>query len=170
MDTVRGRSDRSRLLPVIQAAFVLALLAGAAGAEQPLDGMVFAGEFGDKDKRADRADTLYFADGMFWSENCVPCGFAPAPYWVRRTSEGVWFRGTLSSSARGTFTYLGLYDGRGLTVDIHWTRKRWYRTIDRDFWFRGRRVSAALADSPDKVGALAASAAKRPPKGLDCSP
>lgn len=103
----------------------------------PLDGLVFTGEFGPEGEPADRTDTLYFGNGRFWSENCIPCGFPPGIYRVRRADGAIRFQGKLHSPERGTFRYEGVVRGERISVSINWRRERWYWTIDRDFWFRG---------------------------------
>ncbi|WP_166264626.1 hypothetical protein [Marinobacter caseinilyticus] len=159
-----------RVLVTVCAVLMFAMTATNAAGVQPLDGRVFSGQFGDEGKPADRGDTLYFSDGMFWSENCIPCGFPPAPYWVRETREGIHFFGTLQSDERGTFTYQGFFDGEALAVDIHWTRVRWYRTVHRNFWFRGQAIRSVDAGEPQAATAQAVSSALEPQDGVDCSP
>jgi len=124
----------------------------ATAASGPLDGLAFVGTFGPAGEPADLTDTLYFGDGRFWSENCVPCGFTPGVYWVRYGENGTHFRGRLQSPQSGLFTYEGVVrdDGR-IEVDINWRKDRWYWSIDRDFRFVGDLVepeTAALAAAP----------------------
>ncbi len=133
-----------------------------------LDGMHFVGRFGPAGKPGDRKDSIYFADGHFWSANCVPCGFAPGVYWVRASAEGIHFRGELESPDRGRFVYTGLVrDGR-LTVHVNWRRERWYWSIDKDFWFEGEVADEAPAVSVEEAQRLAMTANPQPP--LDCDP
>lgn len=137
--------------PILVAVSAWLFLSGAAAMDPgppsgngPLDGMVFAGQIGPADN-PDRADHLYFADGQFWSGECVRCGFEPGVYWVRHTADGIAFRGVLESAERGTFTYKGMVrDGR-IDVSINWRHERWYWTIDRDLRFIGELVSGGTA-------------------------
>lgn len=144
--------------------------APVVAASGPLDGLAFAGTFGPAGEPADLTDTLYFADGRFWSENCVPCGFAPGIYWVRYGDEGTHFRGRLQSPQSGRFTYEGVVrdDGR-IVVDINWRKDRWYWSIDRDFRFVGE---AAEPETAARAAAQAARAAldARADRTVTCDP
>lgn len=134
----------------------------------PLDGMVFEGKFGPKGGPADQQDTLHFGGGKFWSANCVPCGFPPGEYWVRRTSEGLHFRGTLTSEDSGVFTYEGVVRDEEIEVSINWRKERWYWTIDRDFWFRGRLAEGQAVGSP--AAATKRAMGVKPADTEGCSP
>jgi hypothetical protein len=76
-------------------------------ARGPLDGMSFIGTLGPEGKPGDRDDVIKFAGGHFWSENCVPCGFPPGPYWVRYEDAAIHFQGELESPSSGHFSYVG---------------------------------------------------------------
>lgn len=131
----------------------------------PLDGMHFVGDFGPEGEPADLTDVLYFAEGQFWSENCVPCGFSPGVYWVRFSEDGIHFRGELESAERGRFLYSGVVrDGR-LTAHINWRKDRWYWSIDRNFWFKG-----ALAETVAAVSAKTAVGQAVAADSIDCEP
>ena len=60
-----------------------------------LDGQSYAGVFGPKDRAGDRAETLPFADGRFWTNECGPCGFVAAPYTSTRAGDALTFYGVL---------------------------------------------------------------------------
>ena len=111
----------------------------------PLDGLSFVGVFGPESGSDDRDDVLYFDDGQFWSEKCVPCGFKPGPYWVRFDDGAVHFRGVLESDDRGRFTYVGVVRDEAISVKINWRHDRWYWTIDKDFRFEGKLTDMAPA-------------------------
>lgn len=133
-----------------------------AAAHGPLDGMRFVGTFGPQGEPADRNDTLYFADGQFWSKQCVPCGFAPGPYWVRHTEDGIRFKGELESPESGRFFYSGVVQDERLTVAINWRKERWYWTIDRDFWFEGELAPAIPVGGMPSATRVAMAAASEP--------
>lgn len=107
----------------------------AAEESGPLDGMIFAGSFGDPGAPG-RDDLLYFNNGKFWSAICIRCGFEPGSYWVRKVGDSIHFRGE-QRSERGTFVYLGRVTGDKIQVDVNWTKDRWYWKIDRDLVFEG---------------------------------
>jgi hypothetical protein len=115
-----------------------------------LDGMRFVGHFGPTGGPDDRADALSFVDGHFWSSVCVPCGFLPASYWVRRVDDAIHFRGEMGSVERGRFHYHGVIRGQRLSASVNWRKERWYWSIDRDLRFEG-----TLAESPPAAASLA---------------
>jgi len=123
-----------------------------AGASGPLDGMVFAGLIGPEDNR-ELDDELHFNNGRFWSKACLECGFQPGMYWSRRVGDEIHFRGTLRSDDRGNFDYEGVVDGDDVTVTIHWTKRRWYWTIDRRLAFRGTTVADQTAATAAEASA-----------------
>ena len=128
-----------------------------------LDGMTFAGMFGPAGKPLDKADKLHFNDGQFWSAICIKCGFRPGAYWVRRSDDGLHFRGELKSE-RGLFTYYGRVDNGRIDVRINWRKERWYWTIDRDFRFEGALEQSRAANSAQNATAVAVSVGpERPP-------
>lgn len=135
---------------------------GDAAARGPLDGMRFVGSFGPEGEPADREDTLYFANGRFWSKNCVPCGFSPGRYWVRYTEDGIHFKGELKSPESGRFFYAGVVQDERLTVTINWRKERWYWTIDRDFWFEGELAPATPVSRIPSATRVAMAAATEP--------
>ncbi len=129
-----------------------------------LDGMMFVGTFEPVDGSGGRQDTLSFGSGHFWSANCVPCGFTPAAYWVRKVGNMMHFRGEMVSADSGTFDYAGIVEGHRLVANIAWRKDRWYWSMRRQFRFEGR-----LADAP--VAASAAAMAQRARKaGMTTEP
>lgn len=135
---------------------------GGAAAHGALDGMRFVGSFGPKGEPADSEDILYFADGKFWSKNCVPCGFAPSPYWVRHTEDGIRFKGELESPKSGRFIYSGVVRDERVKVAINWRKERWYWTIDRDFWFEGELAPATPVGGIPSATRVAMAAVSEP--------
>lgn len=122
-----------------------------AAAHGMLDGMRFVGHFGATGGPDDRPDALSFGEGHFWSSVCVPCGFLPASYWVRRVGDAIHFRGEMGSVDRGRFLYQGVIRGQRLSASVNWRKDRWYWSIDREFRFEG-----TLAETPAPAVSLAA--------------
>ena len=130
---------------------MLAVSPALASAEGLLDGRSFAGMIGPAEA-PDLEDTLFFRDGLFWSDICAICGFEPGAYTAQSTTEGIVFSGTLRSEDRGQFTYRGLVDGSGaIKVDITWEKRRWYWTSERDIVFRGQLDQSVFPASPTEI-------------------
>ncbi len=136
------------LLPLVRAAVVVAGTLGAAAAAElppagpgPLDGMVFAGLVGPE-SAPDFDEELLFNEGLMWSKTCVPCGYQPSVYWVRRVGDAIHFTSELKSASGSVFHYEGVVDGERAEVAVRWTKSRWYWTIDRDLVFKGTLVPA----------------------------
>jgi hypothetical protein len=123
----------------------------------PLDGRSFSGDFGPQGRPADRSDTIHFDDGKVWSEACVPCGFAPAPYWVRHEGDAIHVRAELHSPTSGTFVYQGVVRDGQITARMSWQKDRWYWSMSRDFWFEG--ALAEVDGRPSAAGAARLAAA-----------
>lgn len=173
----------TRTAAILSTAFVLLTLVATAlwparsdeskpvsfesGSSGALDGLIFEGMFGPADGSSDRADILYFSDGYFWSKNCVPCGFAPAPYKATRTDDGFRFEGVMTSPDRGRFTYSGIVKDGEIMAEINWLKERWYWTIDKDFRFKGASVESSASTSALRAMRVALSANPDPDK---CQP
>jgi len=95
-----------------------------------LDGKVFFSEAGEFE------DNFSFADGLFWSEICIRCGYTPGEYWTRTEADGIHFRSDLKNK-NGTFSFKGLINDGHAVVDIFWEKKRWYWTNGRTLHFEG---------------------------------
>lgn len=103
-----------------------------------LDGMVFFGQMGQSGEQG-YEDKISFADGQFWSEICIRCGFKPGSYWTRQEPDGIHFRGELKGGF-GVFVYEGrIIDGQAI-VDVVWSKERWYWTSGRDLAFEGSTI------------------------------
>jgi hypothetical protein len=124
--------------------------------------MSFVGSLGPEGEPGDRDDVIHFADGQFWSENCVPCGFPPGRYWVRYEDDEIHFRGNLRSPDNGEFSYRGVVQGNRLTVTMNWRKERWYWSLDRDFWFEGTLAAMAAAEPSLSPASIAVDAATDP--------
>lgn len=145
--------------PLLRAAAVVAITFGTATAAElpaagpgPLDGMVFAGLIGPEADQ-DFDEELLFNDGLMWSKTCVPCGYQPSVYWVRRVGDAIHFTSELKSASGSLFHYEGVVDGERAEVAVTWTKSRWYWTIDRDLMFKGTLV-------PDRNPGTAAEASR----------
>jgi hypothetical protein len=112
-----------------------------------LDGKTFAGGLGRVGKATKTDDLLVFRKGMFVSKECERrCGYTEAPYWVRVEGDDVQFRSEapcLKSDA--TMVWNGTVKGDEIEGTITWTSKRWYWTIEKEFWFKGKLVESAVA-------------------------
>ena len=104
-----------------------------------LDGMVFIGQMGVSGEAA-YDDKLSFANGQFWSEICIRCGFKPGKYWTRTEADGIHFRGELQGGF-GEFVYEGrIIDGQAI-VEVIWKKQRWYWTSGRTLAFEGSTIA-----------------------------
>ena len=123
----------------------------ADGITGPLDGQVFEGRLVSIDGSIDLQDNLQFADGHFWSAGCIKCSFLPGEYTANAIDGVVEFSGELGSDERGTFTYKGRVESGVIKVEIHWVRKRWYWTTERDYVFHGEIEMSAEKAIPLKA-------------------
>lgn len=125
---------------VLSVACASVLAAGIPGAEnRALDGMRFTGQTGEQGKGDHHQDTIIFENGVFRSLDCEEWGFGPAPYTVARDGDSYRFSAVLPSPNRGTLEWKGTIRGDTATAKFRWLHKRWYWTIDRHYWFEGKR-------------------------------
>jgi hypothetical protein len=136
------------------------LQAAAAPVSTLLDGKVFVGEIGVTGKPAHVADVWSFNDGIFWSRECVKCGYPPGGYTLRREGDEVHFETEgICEDNSARIVWRGTYvDGR-IEGTMHWTKERWYRTIEKTFWFRatldeGRRPRLHDDETADRAGSV----------------
>jgi hypothetical protein len=122
---------------------IVPIVAFATDAPTPgkgaLDGLQFTGETGQEGKGDHHEDTITFKGGQFRSLDCENWGFGPAPYSVKKEGGSFHFSATLRSPDRGTLEWKGTITGDTATGTFRWLHKRWYWTIDRQYWFKGRR-------------------------------
>lgn len=104
-----------------------------------LDGLQFKGETGEQGKGDHHEDTITFKDGQFRSLDCESWGFGPAPYSVKKEGDSYHFSATLLSPNRGKLEWKGTITGDTAEGNFRWLHKRWYWTIDRQYWFKGTR-------------------------------
>ena len=112
-----------------------------------LDGKTFAGELGRVGKPGLTKDLFVFRDGMFVSEECERrCGYPAGPYWVRFEGDGVQFKSEIPClKSDATMVWTGTLKGDEIEGTIAWTSKRWYWTIEKEFWFKGKLVESNVA-------------------------
>ena len=110
----------------------------ATGTPSVLDGMVFSGEFGAMGKDPLNTDTWVFENGTFLSERCEKCGFPRGVYRTRREGDKITFvTETPCPKTDATLVWRGTVENGRIEGVFTWTKKRWYRTIRKDFWFNG---------------------------------
>lgn len=111
-----------------------------------LDGMTFISELGPAGKPGDVEDKLIFNKGTFSSDECDRrCGYPPAPYFTRRVGTKVEFFSTSRCLHKdATLVWRGTIEGGVIRGKIQWTVKRWYRTVENEFWFEGKLVEGKM--------------------------
>jgi hypothetical protein len=107
-----------------------------------LDGLQFTGTTGEQGKGDHHEDTISFSGGKFRSIDCENWGFGPAPYTVEKEGQSYHFSATLLSSDRGQLEWKGTIIGDTAKATFRWTHERWYWTIRRDYWFKGKRQAS----------------------------
>jgi hypothetical protein len=110
-----------------------------ASKNDPLDGLSFQGQTGEQGKGDHHEDVITFDDGQFRSLDCENWGFGPAPYNVTKKGDSYQFRATLLSADRGKLEWNGTVTGDTAEATFRWLHKRWYWTIDRQYWFEGKQ-------------------------------
>ena len=106
--------------------------------DHALQGMTFVGSLAIEGETVQAGDVLTFENGLFSSQTCAGYGFPAAPYWVRRDSDGLHFRATLQSPENGEISFEGVFDGEQMHATAHWTKERWYWTVEQKIEFAGR--------------------------------
>jgi hypothetical protein len=115
---------------------------GAVELKHGLQGARFAGSLRVQHQTEADAEVLTFKDGEFSSSVCLKYGYPPAPYWVRRDTEGLHFLATLRNPENGTIRFEGVFDGETMRATALWTKERWYWTVKQTLVFTGRPVGA----------------------------
>ena len=117
----------------------------------PLDGQSFTGEFGPIGKAADGTDSWVFQNGSFLSKSCLECGFPQSVYSSESGPGVVDFTTTTSCPVSDAeIVWEGTVKNGKIEGVFTWTKKRWYRTVQKRFWFKGR-LEDAIADNNDKT-------------------
>lgn len=111
---------------------------GAVGPSAALDGQAFVGEFGLVGHAARGTDTWIFQNGSFVSKGCVECGFPQSVYSTRLESGDVSFKSKTNCPVSDAQIFWEGTVSEGRIEGVYtWVKKRWYRTIEQKFWFRG---------------------------------
>ena len=111
---------------------------GGKEASELLDGKSFLVRTGEKGKEADHDDFLIFWDRTFVSSGCVEIDFRKSTYSATREKDGIRFQAETVSPTHGTMIWEGTVRGDVVDATARWIHKRWYWTIDREYWYRGR--------------------------------
>lgn len=122
----------------------------ATGVPSALDGQVFSGEFGVLGEGTRSTDTWVFQDGTFMSRQCENCGFPRGVYQTQRDGERVAFVAeTPCPVTDARIVWRGTIEDGRIEGVYTWTRTRWYRTIEKEFWFKGTLEQSAQATAAD---------------------
>ena len=111
---------------------------GGKEASDLLDGKSFLVRTGEKGKEADHDDFLIFWDRTFVSSGCVEIDFRKSTYSATREKDGIRFHAETVSPTHGKMIWEGTVRGDVVDATARWIHKRWYWTIDREYWYRGR--------------------------------
>ena len=114
--------------------------ARSEGTEAPtlLDGNTFFVRTGEKGKEADHDDYLIFRNGMFVSSGCVEQNFGTSVYSADEDGGGIRFRAKTVSPTHGAMIWEGTIREDAVDATTRWVHERWYRSIDRKYWYQGR--------------------------------
>lgn len=118
-------------------------------APQILDGKTFLGGMGPLGKPKIASDSWVFANGTFMSKQCEKCGFPRGQYRVKKKHDGVHFIAeTPCPRTDARITWRGKVDKEGRIEGVYtWRHTRWYRTIEKQFWFKGTLSASAKAST-----------------------
>lgn len=104
-----------------------------------LEGKVFVGHVGPKDKPANGEDEVHFKNGQFLSTSCTRWGFGEAPYRFNSDGNRIHFEATTFSDRHGEIYWKGVVDGELIEATYLWVKERWYWFDAREEnWFKGR--------------------------------
>lgn len=125
---------------------------GAVRSPGPLDGQTFSGELGPIGKPADATDSWVFQDGWFLSKSCLECGFPRSGYSAEvRNGEVAFTTKTNCPVSDAVIVWEGTVRGREIEGVYTWTKKRWYRTVRKQFWFKGTLEDAAAGEHGERM-------------------
>ena len=120
------------------------------GEPSMLDGQVFSGTVGAMGKETRSSDTWIFEDGTFRSLQCEDCGFPRGVYQTLREGDKISFVAeTPCPVTDARIVWRGTIEDGHIKGVYTWTRKRWYRTIEKEFWFEGTLGRSAQAAAGD---------------------
>ena len=114
-----------------------------------LEGKAFEGEIGLFGEPARSTDLVIFNDGMFGSENCQElCGYTFGEYWLRKQGDQIQVKAmTPCLIYDATILWQGVVSGDQIEGSFIWTNRRWYWTIEKEFWFKGKLVESDASDN-----------------------
>lgn len=110
---------------------------GGGNPSNLLDGKTFFVKTGETGKGPDHDDYLIFQDGAFVSSGCVEIDFRKSVYSATKEGDGIRFRAETVSPTHGTMIWDGIVRGDAVNAKARWVHKKWYWTIDREYWYRG---------------------------------
>jgi hypothetical protein len=112
-----------------------------------LDGKSFSGELGLLGEAASSTDLLEFRDGIFISRECErKCGYTEGIYWLRPADDGIEVMSeTPCLESDATIVWRGTVKDDKIEGTFTWTSKRWYWTIEKEFWFNGVLVDSGVS-------------------------
>ncbi len=115
---------------------------GGAPPSNLLDGKIFLVESGEQGKEASHhEDYLVFRDGTFISTECGEMlNYRESGYSAKREGDEIHFQAQSTSPEHGVMIWEGTVRGDTMGATARWIDKRWYWTIDRMYWFRGKLV------------------------------
>jgi len=112
---------------------------GGGAVSHLLDGKIYYVKTGEEGKGPDHDDYLIFQDGMFTSSGCVGSwNFRNGSYSATAERGGIRFRAQVVSPTHGAMTWEGTVRGDTMDATARWVHEKWYWTIDRIYWFRGK--------------------------------
>ena len=110
-----------------------------------LDGMTFSSELGLTGKPSDVHDQLIFQHGLFVSTECDRrCGYPAQPYFARQVGDRIEFLSEAQCLHKdATIVWRGTVEDGTISGTFTWTVNRWYWTLEKEFWFKGKLVAAS---------------------------
>jgi hypothetical protein len=76
---------------------------------------------------------------MFVSSHCMGgFDFRATTYSAIPLGDEIRFRSATTSPTHGTMTWDGTIRGNVMEATMRWVQKRWYWSIDRVYWWKGR--------------------------------
>lgn len=111
-----------------------------------LDGMTFIGTMSPIGDSGVVNDSFVFKNGMFFSTECDKrCGYPARPYSVRQLGDKVEFTSESQCLYKDAkIVWNGTVQNGTIKGVSHWTVKRWYWTIEKEYQFEGTLQQSAL--------------------------
>jgi len=113
---------------------------GPSGGGSPshlLDGKTFSLLHRKKEEETGPPEYLVFKGGMFVSSGCLDWDFLPSAYSTTIEGGVIRFLAEIVSTKQGTMVWKGTLRDDVMEATARWTHKRWYWSIERDYWYRG---------------------------------